>query len=529
MMKHLFLILSQIKVCMLGILLFIMGCSEDLTNPIPIDGRGLSKDLTSVNPLSDSNARLVALTPLNGPNATVLKKIKILQIEHIRNFNQSLPNDTDVLYINTSEDCSKISESTIFNEALERLHTRILIDGTPKSIEKFCKENFPIFEPGSEMIAYFTDSGTEPGYDNLFGIYSFGANKNEISVDGLLGPLFNTSVPISISNDTTYLSERQENKMRSSASQNSMPFCNGSINWTNYEQPWQYDDYLRSNDSWGREHGNIIAPDGSGVHIHNPSSDMWNWGFTQRTKKLCGGPKVTNYQCGWNYYDVRRINCGDQNGTSGWVKKYWTQQKIGVVKKPNNLFKKTDLIRFNTKIIKSGYLDFQLAQDSTVTKGKSWSLGASLSANAKLSVVTIEAEMEYKYTKSKNQTRTLGKSIGREFWVSPCISKATSNGIIYGQLKAFVGVLSPNSYIVGDVSVPYSSEMNDKSRSIVYRMADPNRNSFLIDMTKKESLFYGPMYIGTFWYRQALADKYLSEARISWKSLRNCLWEKAKK
>lgn len=526
MMKHLFFFLSQIKFCMLGILLFMMSCSEDLTSPIPIDGNRLSKDLTSVNPLLDSMAKLVTLTPLSGPNATVLKKIKILQVEHIRNFNQSLPNDTDVLYINTAEDCSKISESKIFNEALERLHTRILIDGTPKSIEKFCKENFPIFEPGSEMIAYFTDSGTEPEYDNLFGIYSFGANKNEISVDGLLGPLFNTSEPYSISNDTTYLHEPQESRTRSSASPSSMSFCDNSINWNDYELSWQYNDEIRSNDSWGREHGNIIAPDGSGVHIYNPPADMWNWGFTQRTPKLCGGPRVPTYQCGWNYYDVRRIGCGDNNGTSGRVIKYWTQQNSKVVKKPNVLFKSTELVQFNIKIIKSGYLDFQLAQDYSVTKGETWGMGVAISSFGKAGVVTIETEMEYKYTKSKNQTRTLGKSIGREFWVSPCIANATNSGLIYGQLKAFVGVLSPNSYVVGDVSVPYSSKMTNKSRSIVYRMSDPNRNSFLIDMTKKESLFYGPMYIGTFWYKQALAPEKLSEARISWKALRNCLWEK---
>ena len=124
---------------------FVFSCNEDLSEINPKQENS-SETFTSFNPLNDSVSILVALTPVDGPNAEILMKSNLINTKNVTNYNQKLPANADVLYINTMHNWSRIPESKIFNDALIRSHTRILIDGTPESIEDFCKHNFPIFE-----------------------------------------------------------------------------------------------------------------------------------------------------------------------------------------------------------------------------------------------------------------------------------------------------------------------------------------------------------------------------------------------
>lgn len=514
-----------IATIMIVAIVWFTSCSEDLSKVTPnqevSDEAFLNNNHNILNPLADSVASMVALTPLSGSNADVLIKSKIINIDNISNYNQKLPANTDVLYINTTYDCSKIPESQIFNDALGRFHTRILIDGTPQSIEKFCKNNFPIFEPGAELIAYFADPADEINEGSSLGLFAYGKAKNEISVDGLLGSLFNTHQPLNITADTTYLAPLTNPNTKLSAA----PFCDIKIDWRDNEQLWQFSDDVRSDHEWAREHGTTIGPDHNGVHFHNPSNDAMNWGFTQRVLRGPEGPKGGGASH-WEYFDVKRINCDDREGKSGRILKYWiapSNRKISVTQ--NRLFKRSASLRaFNINSIKSAYLDFALQDNYTVKKGTGWGIGGSVTVGVRAGVVSIESLTEYSFSKSKSQSRTISKNIQREFWISPCLARQAKSNYIYGELKAFTGYVYPNSYIVGDVSFPYNSQLNNKSRSIVYRMADPDKYSYLLNMNNGKSLFYGPMVIASFWYRTSMSGG----SPIPWRTLRDCLWGKKK-
>ncbi|CAH0997744.1 hypothetical protein EMA8858_03878 [Emticicia aquatica] len=152
-----------------------------------------------LQPMPDSLHTIVALTPMTGTNVdSLFKGGDKFVIQYPTDLNQGLPAGIDVLYLNADYATLAHGNCGLLGYATSNNNIKIMIDGSVKNIEKFCKAIFNIYNPQSALMVYENippDSSAEA--DIPYGgstTMAFGKKYNPISYDMLIESIFDFSV-----------------------------------------------------------------------------------------------------------------------------------------------------------------------------------------------------------------------------------------------------------------------------------------------------------------------------------------------